>query len=629
MTNQKSTKKALLSSVLSLVLCLTMLIGTTFAWFTDSVTSTGNIIKSGTLDVTMEWLDGKTNPTTAADNEWKDASTGAIFNSTLWEPGYTEVRHIKIANEGTLALKYKLNIIANGEVSELADVIDVYYIDPAVQVTDRTALTADKKIGTLSTILANLAGDNSTATGNLLAGEKDTITLALKMQESAGNKYQDLAIGSDFTIQLIATQLTAENDSFDNQYDADASLDFTPVSNIDELKMALAAKMDNIVLTRDCYADAPLIVDYAANIDGNGFVITRADDYTGTVFAVASGASLTLENVVVDGGAVWTGDVDSVLQRGVTNSGMVATGNLIATEGDGNVVLNSDAILQNNVGAHAVSLATRGGGSLTLNGGQIINNQSDSGAIWGGGAIIVNEGSKINGNSSTGSAGAIRMVGNCDLTINGGEINHNKAAGDGGAIWGYGTTHYTFNGGEMAYNEAVGTGGAIYTGNYSMINISGDFELHDNKASNSGAIRLTDHTSMTMTGGKVYGNTQNGESNAFNTWNNSISITGGEISDNFSYSSGLDLTIGAADIDGIISYDLFTNHNTAYLKKDFTTFKFTVNEDDEHFGNFNFKPEDGYTYTEGDEAKLICMNDGYSTYWDAETGTFRLKAKNI
>lgn len=218
MTKTKSTKRALLLSALSLLMCVSMLIGSTFAWFTDSVTSKGNIIKSGTLNVEMHWAEGKADPT-ATDTAWTDASTGAIFNSKLWEPGYTEVRHIKISNVGTLALKYQLNIFANGDVSDLADVIDVYFIDPAQQVADRTDLEGLTPAGSLADILAGMP---TNASGDLKAEEADTVTLALKMRESAGNEYQNKEIGSDFTIQLLATQLTSENDSFDDQYDANA-----------------------------------------------------------------------------------------------------------------------------------------------------------------------------------------------------------------------------------------------------------------------------------------------------------------------------------------------------------------------------------------------------------------------
>ena len=223
------TKRALLMSVLALLLCVSMLVGTTFAWFTDSVTSASNIIKSGNLDVEMYWANGNEDPSADA-TVWTDASIGAIFNHDKWEPGYTEVRHIKISNEGTLAFKYQLHISANGEVSELADVIDVYFIDPAQQVPDRTALAGITPVGTLAEVLAAMPGNTK---GELLADEAATVTLALKMRESAGNEYQNKAIGTDFTIQLLATQLAYESDSFDDQYDANAPIAWTGKANTD------------------------------------------------------------------------------------------------------------------------------------------------------------------------------------------------------------------------------------------------------------------------------------------------------------------------------------------------------------------------------------------------------------
>ena len=219
MTNVKSTKKTLLMSALSLCLCFVMLIGSTFAWFTDSVTSEGNIITAGNLNVGMYWADG-TQAVPTEDAGWTDASTGAIFNYDNWEPGYVEVRHIKIANEGDLDLKYTVNIVANGQVTDLADVIDVYYVDPAIQVADREALANAPKLGTLTEVLAALG---ETGNGTLTRGTADTITIAFKMQESAGNDYQGKSIGTNFSVQLLATQYASESDSFNNQYDANAT----------------------------------------------------------------------------------------------------------------------------------------------------------------------------------------------------------------------------------------------------------------------------------------------------------------------------------------------------------------------------------------------------------------------
>lgn len=215
MTNKRTTKRSLIFSVLSLLLCCTMLMGTTYAWFTDSVTSDGNIITSGSLDVEMYWAEGNEDLTSAA---WKDASQGAIFNSTLWEPGRIEAKHIKIENVGTLAFRYQLRIVANGIISKLADVIDVYYFEGGKQLT-RADVATGTYLGTLAEVMGAQKNISATVNGTLKADEDTTLTLALKMQESADNEYQNLSIGSDFSIELIATQTAYENDSFGTDYD--------------------------------------------------------------------------------------------------------------------------------------------------------------------------------------------------------------------------------------------------------------------------------------------------------------------------------------------------------------------------------------------------------------------------
>ena len=295
MTNSKYTKRALLASVLSVVVCAAMLAGSTFAWFTDSVTSAGNIIKSGNLDVALEWANG----TEALDTaEWKDASTNAIFNYDLWEPGYTEARHVRISNKGNLALKYEIRIAANGEVSKLADVIDVYYIKDGKQITSRTGLTDENKIGTLSQVLANPYA----AKGHILAGDNaaDVATIALKMQESAGNEYQNLSIGTDFSIQLVATQYTSEKDSFDDQYDKDAPLNFVPVATADELTKAVADG-ENVSLTAPIELSERLEVKKDITINGNGNAITIPTDRVINLANIAEPITVTLNNVDLNG----------------------------------------------------------------------------------------------------------------------------------------------------------------------------------------------------------------------------------------------------------------------------------------------------------------------------------------
>lgn len=244
MSNKKATKRSLVFGILSLLLSVTMLVGTTFAWFTDSVTSSNNIIKSGTLDVGMYWTEGNEDPTDTAV-VWEDASTGAIFNNDKWEPGYTEAKHIKIVNEGTLALKYQMRILANGVVSELADAIDVYYYETAIRLTADNYKTGTR-LGTLSEVLNNTAETaiSKVIAGKLEEGEAATLTLAMHMQEEAGNEYQGLSIGTDFSIQILATQYSSESDSFGPNYDAGA--DFAPQTTPSPMVSALSGDELNI-----------------------------------------------------------------------------------------------------------------------------------------------------------------------------------------------------------------------------------------------------------------------------------------------------------------------------------------------------------------------------------------------
>lgn len=230
MFKTKSTKRAFVMSVLSLVLCVSMFVGTTFAWFTDSVTSSNNIIKSGSLDVEMFWSN---------DNaSWTDASAGAIFDYKYWEPGYTEVKYIKIKNVGDLAFKFQLNIIptiAEAGEFKLADVIDVYMFGEN-EIVDRAAIDDATPVGTLADLMADADG---AAYGTLLPNNGSdrydvdddspigaiTYCVVLKMQESAGNDYQNLSVGEGFAVQLLATQYTWEKDTYGDDYDEDSVYD--------------------------------------------------------------------------------------------------------------------------------------------------------------------------------------------------------------------------------------------------------------------------------------------------------------------------------------------------------------------------------------------------------------------
>lgn len=295
--NKRSTKHALIMSVISIVLCVSMLVGTTFAWFTDSITSAGNVIKAGTLDIGMYWTDG-TKDVPPDKEGWADASNSSIFCYDKWEPGFTEIRHLKISNEGTLAFRYQLNVIADGEVTALANVIDVYFVDPATKIDSREKLEEKYRLGTLAEVLAGL-GD--TTEGTLLAGENKIVTIALKMHDYVSNEYQGMSIGSDFTIQLLATQYTYENDSFGSDYDKEAFNYNVVVRTDEELEYAVQIK-SNIIIAID--GDLTYDIDTASKalfLNGKTLIGWNGNDsitFTGSL-SDSSVSSLSLRDLTV------------------------------------------------------------------------------------------------------------------------------------------------------------------------------------------------------------------------------------------------------------------------------------------------------------------------------------------
>ena len=215
----KNTKKSLLMSAISLLLCISMLISSTFAWFTDSVTSAGNKIQSGTLKVDLELLDEET-------SEWNSLkeNRAPIFNYDKWEPGYVDTKVLKVENEGSLALKWVAQFCSEQQLSILADVIDVYVCASESEIgypEDRN-LDGYTCVGNLTTFINSI---EKTTRGTLEAGEVAYLGIALKMREEAGNEYQNLSLGGAFDIRIYATQYTSESDSFNNQYDKNATFE--------------------------------------------------------------------------------------------------------------------------------------------------------------------------------------------------------------------------------------------------------------------------------------------------------------------------------------------------------------------------------------------------------------------
>ena len=202
MSNKKATKRALLTSITALAMCVVMLVGTTFAWFTDTATANVNKIQAGNLDVALEMFD-------TAQGKWVTAegktlnfvkAAGGENQAILWEPGAEyKLPELRVVNNGNLNIKYKVEV--TGIQMNRQPVAGVFDLNDVI-----TWKADGLTLGTEATL-------NPT--------ESKAFTISGKMDTAAGNDYQGLTING-VSITVYATQATGEYDSTRNDYDTSA-----------------------------------------------------------------------------------------------------------------------------------------------------------------------------------------------------------------------------------------------------------------------------------------------------------------------------------------------------------------------------------------------------------------------
>ena len=261
MSNRKATKRALLTSVMALVMCVVMLVGTTFAWFTDTASTGVNKIQAGNLKVSLVDDDGNdlTNKTIRWTRKAASGKGTEIIDENglpLWEPGATYgTEWFNIKNDGNLALKYKVSVNGFEGDTALLDVLDFSFL-----------LSGDTIPGGMMVIKSldefkNYEGHLLPASEGISAGNVTTnpeivsIRITAKMKEEAGNKYQGMSLDG-IGITVAATQYTYEKDSISSDYDKDATY---PVVSATGLKDALV-EGGSLVLGSDVKI-APEIAD--------------------------------------------------------------------------------------------------------------------------------------------------------------------------------------------------------------------------------------------------------------------------------------------------------------------------------------------------------------------------------
>lgn len=388
MTSSKSTKRALISSTLAVLMCVAMLIGTTFAWFTDTASTGVNKIQAGNLDIELQMKDN--------DGKWVNAE-GKILpflvegkipadaTQILWEPGCTYyVPEVRVLNKGNLAVKFEYIPEALGVTGKLAEVLELVFKTP---------------------VDAN--GEEVNIEPEILKpGEASPEwSFGYHMLESAGNEYQN-ATATGICVTVVATQATYEKDSIDDQYDKDAEYPIS-VTTGDELQAIVsnATAPVNIVLTNSITTNNFVIpADKDVTLDLNGRTVTNAGSHT-----ILSKGHLTLTDSSADkSGQIISLKSNTAALRNGDNAVCVVEGGTISRDGANG---NTWHVVENF-------------GKMTFNGGKVVLKNGNGFAITNGwnyfdpGASTTHAVMEINALELDTDSSGIKNCRYGDLTVN-------------------------------------------------------------------------------------------------------------------------------------------------------------------------------------------------------------------
>ena len=409
---QTKTKKALIMSVLSMVLCIAMLIGMTFAWFTDTASTGVNKIQAGNLKVGFEYWNGE---------KYVDAKDVTLFSEdTRWEPGHTEIVYLKVTNKGNLALKYKLSTIntfeyqyaknSNGDQILLSDYLEIG-IAEGKNAAKGTYATREDAVAAAKDNLVSY--DSYTKTNTLLPAASgsesaDYLAFVVRMPETVGNEANwDSTVNRSFgapwirfNLALTATQASHESDSFDATYDENVPY---PITGTDAkavgetLYNELEKKNPEILLGGDASRSFGWFIKYKTTINLNGNKLSTTG-YQPLLSIVGNGELTLTGNGTVDA----SGAKDSATAVTAERGGKVTieSGTFIGKAGnsciynDGGTVLIKGGKFKAGTPQWTLNCKDGSGSVITVEGGSFYK-FDPSNANTGAGEIVVSDGYKV------------------------------------------------------------------------------------------------------------------------------------------------------------------------------------------------------------------------------------------
>ena len=414
-----------LTSLLCMVLCVTMFLSTTMAWFTDEVGSHGNQIYVGNLSMQLTWNNGANTVNLASEG-----SAEPIFgNSVVWTPGHMEARELTLTKDGNMDFSYRLDaqilkdgqpIPNEGAEYALAEYFLVYYNKAALPEPLTIGAVLNQESGwTYSGTLAEVLQDKEFCSGIMRKGEQpqsQKISIVIYLKPEIPSTY------TNAKLENIYIFMTA--------YQTAGTVTVPPVNTAVDLAAALQAD-GIVVLSSDITLPADTTLEIPAGntvtLNLNGKKLTGSGS---TVMDVKG--DLTLEGGTIEN----AGRIASVAEGGkltVSSGGYMATSGCAfyagstasGQEENGGTIVIDGGVIQ----AQEFCIGVVRGGSLTVNGGTLTS--VDNAVIAGNGmsddpntAITINGGTFNAGITTSGYiACGIYHPGKGTLTVNGGTFN--------------------------------------------------------------------------------------------------------------------------------------------------------------------------------------------------------------
>ena len=383
----KAAKRSILICVLTLILSVSLLAGVTFAWFTDSITNSGNTIQSGELAIdatAYDRVDAAETDGLTVTIDGENVASGTyyfeadgtslrngdpVITEENWQPGDMNAKLFTVSNEGSIDAVVSLDFFVSGDLAE-AMWYDFIAVDPA----NGTILGEFLQRNDLNTI-SDLADSYGEVT--LEPEEQVTFLFVYGLPTSATNEAMNKAVNVNVVVSAKQNVEGAEGP--------------TVVNPGTDLSTTTIDSGDTILLSEGDYeVTQPVAIENKDNvvIDGNGATITRSaasgasimsasskriataadtqTDLANNIINVSGATNVTIRNLTIEGALhhginIW--ECENVVLENVTITNSVATA---ITINGSNVTLNSVTTSGSGWGGVNVDLGNSGSSEITV-----------------------------------------------------------------------------------------------------------------------------------------------------------------------------------------------------------------------------------------------------------------------